>query len=121
MMSPLSRRRRAGDGGGRGSIDPPSRLTGGLDASISDASSAVSAAAPGSGALKKQIDLRRFEAGDGEIEVKIKLRETVQLDRQKFVVPARILGKLVVCKQVRALLWLAQMLEANRWNILEAK
>ena len=59
------------------------------------------------GVLEDDVDLRHLEPGQLDLDVEVD--QALQLDRQKLLVPAGLLGELVVGQDVGALIGLAQM------------
>jgi len=59
--------------------------------------------------LQDDVDFRHLEPGQFDFDIEID--QTLQLDRQKLLVPAGLLGELVVGQDVGALIRLAQMRE----------
>jgi hypothetical protein len=41
---------------------------------------------------EQDVDLRHLEAGDGDVEVEIELKQVLQLDREQLAIPAGVLG-----------------------------
>ena len=71
--------------------------------------------------VDQNVDLGGLEAGDGQIEVEVKRGEALQLERQQLMVPAGVLGELVVGEDVGANLGLCQVLEPDSRHRLETK
>ena len=66
--------------------------------------------------FKDEVDLRRLEPG--QFDVDVEFDQPLQFDRQELFVPAGPLGELVVGKDIGALLGLAQMRQpAGRYSV----
>ncbi|MCG2645579.1 MULTISPECIES: hypothetical protein [Bradyrhizobium] len=48
----------------------------------------------------QKIELRQNNASDCDVEIDIELREVLQLKVKQALIPARVLGELVVCARV---------------------
>ena len=72
-------------------------------------------------AVEDQIDLGGLEAGDGQIEIDLKLEQLLELERQSVPIPIRQLGQLVVGKADQPQLFLAQVTGRNGGHLGQAE
>lgn len=68
----------------------------------------------------QHVDLRRIEAGDRDIEVKVEFREILELKPQQFTVPASVFGQPVVGDDIGADVGLAHVGKPHRRHFSHA-
>ena len=71
--------------------------------------------------IEQEVELRRFESGDLQIEIEVEFGQRLELDRQDLAIPAGQLGQPVVGDHIGPALGLREMAEFDRRNLVDTE